>query len=497
MAKPWRIELFHPEPMVWHNGNKHDYNRTVHNYNPNDKSKPPAIRTGVAGRLLLSRLAFETGESISLDKLKKMLEPGTDMDTDLHFRNIKTLFTGNATGLSEIFSEVSDALSLRSELVTTDVVEFRRAIQSEKVMVLKSALEISPPKMMLSRFNDLDKRQIQWLIKGREKLQKSYQDALERLTRMLAQGGQVQDALEYRQRIVREGFADKCKDLPSEEDIKNNSCKGSFTFRRAMHQSWNVALDEFKSSRNDYLVYADMVETNLPLDSATKATDERNESAYQICAALVSLSMADDYVTEARILLPADPYVAFQQKDRSVKDKYRRVLEYGKTSGWPCWGDLEKYRLGEVPSVSNLLMRFAAGGAITILNVPSDDGGREDFVVIGQKDNGPVIHAGHLIPCSGIAESSEDWLNPLRIVVGECAEEIRLRHRKNNDWYFPVFSPQENVAGLTTQSQCDVLNEFVEVQRGKRQELLTGVTANNKKPSFVRKSFPWVMTVLP
>jgi hypothetical protein len=120
--------------------------------------------------------------------------------------------------------------------------------------------------------------------------------------------------------------------------------------------------------------------------------------------------------------------------------------------------------------------RFAAGGAITVVETQEVDG-PHTWIVIGRKDRRKqvrsdasevgIMDAGHLVPQSGLSEASPlldgDSLvpatvrDPFLICADEAAEEINIRSRDLRIAYRPVYRPVLHVAPARTWDQLQAL----------------------------------------
>ena len=412
-------------------------------------------------KMLLARIVYDqaVGKATSFDDLKRLCWDSWDTDkTDATMKKSDdgafSAMMSNIRSCVPTLSKGVDPVTFEENTVTSDVLEFRRKIQS------------------------FDESQLQQAVSLYEKAQGENSDALlgsfgQKATDKVPPKGEKPvkgDGKKYfswQMTWLDDAREDIAELYQAGSERLKGIQQGSDFYQGTLQQSWQ---DAFADCKEKYSFYTRHVERELPTLEDAKKTGDWEKSAYRICAGLVSLSVGPACETEARVLLLDDPRVAFQTSEAGkAKDCYRHVLEYGTTAGWPCRDELEDFRLGKASTASNLLMRFAAGGGILVLNVPDGNGGHEEFVVVAQKDNGPVIHAGHLVPCSGVAEQPEDWTNPLRIVCGEIAEEIRIRHRGNDNWYYPHFNEQPAL----TAGQCAELNAVVDNQRAGRAQLLT------------------------
>lgn len=197
--------------------------------------------------------------------------------------------------------------------------------------------------------------------------------------------------------------------------------------------------------------YVDSICGNLPILSRV-VKEELEESDFLVATAIVSLERTNRGI-RAKVNIERDPRVAYTPYARSI-------LEGGAFGGRvPDYSILSDFRLGKREKVNEVPMRMSAGGAITILDVP-ENGVRKEYIVIGQKGTGAVIHSGHLVPSSGLSERQEEWTDPLIIICDECVEEVRLLDKAGCVAFLPVFSFDD--AGETKRIQDTVSKTFQE-----------------------------------
>lgn len=199
-----------------------------------------------------------------------------------------------------------------------------------------------------------------------------------------------------------------------------------------------------------YPEYYKTVTNKLKLLDEEKKNPDWKTAEFCVAAASISLSRNGSEII-AGVVIPENPFIAWTKE-------MRECIERGPSNYWPAKNEMEQFKRNENPKMSAALMRFSAGGSLTILkalkegvtNIENNHPlsfGEEDYkeyIVIGQKDSRANIHPNCLVPSSGMAEEEEDWKNPLLIVVSECVEEIRFRCKDDDSWFFPFFSKEND-----------------------------------------------------
>jgi hypothetical protein len=227
----------------------------------------------------------------------------------------------------------------------------------------------------------------------------------------------------------------------------NNPNSISFTAKT----KWFNQIEPFVNKNREFFK---KITTNLRLLDDAKKDPFWKEAESRMVAASISLTRNNGQVI-AEVEFPENPFVAYTR----IQRKYLENSLEGKN--WVGFEEMNKFRNGETNSLDASLMRFSAGGSLVILKVLKETTHRnkrnytendyEKLIVVSQKENSEeIIHSNYLRATSGVAEDEKDWLNPFRIVAGECVEEIRLR--ADDLWFVPFF---------TGEDYADTLNDRV------------------------------------
>jgi hypothetical protein len=232
----------------------------------------------------------------------------------------------------------------------------------------------------------------------------------------------------------------------------------------AAARRWMEEMEAFAARDPAYQAYYEAVTGNLPLLDEACRNSDWDTAEFRVAAASVSLTRGRASTVTAKVVIPENPFVAWTREQR-------RHLERCPESNnrWPAKDEMEKFRMGSADKMPVALMRFSAGGSLTILKVLKEDALQgegnvpktynendyTEYIVVGQKDGQAGIHPYYLVPSSGISEQEDDWIMPRRIVVGECVEEIRLRARADDSWFFPYFEG-EDAADLNSRVDATV-----------------------------------------
>ena len=168
---------------------------------------------------LLAFLAVNRKRSHPREELIEMLWPDEDADaTRIRFRQVLTTLrrTLESACLDQTDLLVADRASVRlSPNVSTDVGQFEDALQAAaraassetRLAALRRAVDLHGGELLPGYYDD-------WVLAERRRLEEDYLTALHRLTKALADAGQMEQALEYARKTVRqdplreEGHAD-------------------------------------------------------------------------------------------------------------------------------------------------------------------------------------------------------------------------------------------------------------------------------------------------
>lgn len=133
------------------------------------------------------------------------------------------------------------------------------------------------------------------------------------------------------------------------------------------------------------------------------------------------------------LAIPENPFVAYDVPTRDFVERFPPKVGYH-----PAKIEIEDFLKKETNTVRRFLGRVTAGGAITVLRVPSEEAYEKDrvsaqdfepFILITQRDAQAPVDRLKLCPQSGISECMKetfDWHDPRRLVIGECMEELRF-----------------------------------------------------------------------
>jgi serine/threonine protein kinase len=231
-----------------------------------------------------------------------------------------------------------------------------------------------------------------------------------------------------------------------------------------------TSVGNYEKSFSLYPTYMQQVRPLRRLDEVT-ALSEWQDAEFNVALAEVSLSRKTKGIN-AFVSIPSNPYVAYNSHTRNILENKHQGSKRHHPGGVVISDFL---RIGKTTPI--IPMRVTAGGSLTVLRVPTDqayeksiqkgtkleDKDYEQLIVLSKKDNVPnLIHARHLVPSSGMAESEQDWMNPLGIIVGECVEELMFVSEIDGTWFYPKFESgkgrRQNRSHIKNNILCQELN---------------------------------------
>ena len=86
--------------------------------------------------------------------------------------------------------------------------------------------------------------------------------------------------------------------------------------------------------------------------------------------------------------------------------------------------EIKKFLNGDLKQIELQMIRYAAGGAITVLKING-----KEYVLLIRRDESASVHGGHLTTASGLSETVEELMDPTLLIGREFLEEVIIFDR--------------------------------------------------------------------